>query len=556
MLALGLVFTACDLFEPGTGIGGGIPQETWEDLVVTGEDSEGKLVRIEFSRPAAKLALTLLTPSTLKDNDNYRIWHDNKLVSSGTIKVNGSTITFIPQTPASGNQFQATLTASGGVPSLNLPDGVVPSSTGGTITGFHITTGGGGVDNTAALAVAALLNSSNAVVDKGNVMIKGPVIVTKNIPVPANVKLIFNTRDDDEFKINRNVSVTLKGGIEVSSGNGVTVTGEGSLVLEGNSTVIRGKLNIGPGTTLDITGNAIVESGGILSLAGEETVDKTFNAKYSQSIRISGLDAVLKMSGTLAVKNGGRFQLPDPFQFDLTNIIGRIEIEAGGELILLTAEFGGTPTSPAAEPFLYPLIGTVGTKTTGFPIGADFVMDPALAESVPSRIAVKVNSGVPALELVTGSRATALGRLILDKYLDSRNPPYRLEVFVNYPFTVAENSVLQVGNSKDYNLHSSLMVTGPDFYNYKSGLKSGVLTNNGKILVFENSGVVECFGGYFSHNNKVYEYKTGSDSASNTLIEMTANDGGVAISTSDAIFSLIKVWKNSIWNSPPWLSIF
>jgi hypothetical protein len=300
-----------------------------------------------------------------------------------------------------------------------------------------------------------------------------------------------------------------------------------------------------------------------------------FNEKYSKSDTSSKVDAFLKLSGTLVVKKGGRFLLPDPFKFDIKNITGKIEVEAGGELIILTGDWGEDKDKLLFEdattkiydgkavPFLLPLIGTVSTETTGVPAGADFVMDPSSTAPAPSKITMKVNSGVPAFEL-TG-RAIALGRLILEKYFDKywinlveREPPFRLEVIINYPFTVLENSVLQVGNSNDMNMHTALMVTGPDFYNYTKDLKYGVLTNNGKILVFDNSAIMEGFGGFIDHKNKVFQY-AGSDSASTTFIDMKATYGTVWIygqtNNHDVkIDTIVKWWS---WEGkridPPWL---
>jgi hypothetical protein len=607
MLALGLVFNACELFKPGDGIGGGPTQETWEPLVVTGADSDSKTVRIVFTRPAKQA----LTPSTLKDDDNYEIFHNGQSVSSGTINITGSIVTFIP---ASGNRFQAAFTTSNGVTSLSLPDGVVPSATvaGGFITGFH-TTNGGGSDNSYALAVVSQLDSPNAAAEGGNVVIKGPVVVKKDVTIPAGVKLIFNTRDNDVFNINTDVKVTARGAIEVPAGKGVTIGGDGGLTIEGNLTVIRGKMNIAGGTTLEITGTTTIESGGLLLICGDGTVIKVYNEKYARSEQESAVDAVLKLSGTLAVKNGGRLQLPDTFKFNLKNVTGGIEVEAGGELILLTGEWVDDRSQPLAivgnwsvgwpkgnfspdmiingnyspimeigyssgypkipGPFLLPLIGTVNTETTGVPVGADFVMDPS-AKALPSKITMKVNSGVPAFEL-TG-RAIALGRLILEKYYDKywanlkeREPPFRLEVLVNYPFTVGENSFLQVGNSKDKSLQSVLMVTGPAFYNYTKDLKYGVLTNNGKILVLENSAIMEGFGGYIDHKKNILQYANNSDSASTVFIEMEQNYGSVWIYPNhspiswetDYLFridTIVKWWswggdKKIIPPNPPWL---
>jgi len=502
-----MVLAACDLFQGGTG-GGTTTQETPGDLVINGKDSESKPVRVEFSRPTAP-AKAALIPSTLKNNDIYKIFHNGVLVSSGIITINGSTVTFTPVSPYSGNPFQGTFgSSSSGISTITFPDGVIPLPN-GTITGFVSDGSGGGSNDSAAKTIVDQLNkdnanSTNAEVYKGNVLIKGPLTAIQNITIQDGVKLIFSAREEDEFTINSNVKVTARGGIEVPGGKGMTIAGDGSLVVEGNS-AISGKLNISKGTadgtTLDVFGNVTIESGGVLSLAGDATVVEVYNTKYSKidnaTLSSSSPDAILKMSGTLTVKRGGRFQIPDPTEFNLKKLTGGMVIESGGELIIVTCDRRGKKD-------LYPVIGTVDTGTEGFPVGADYVMDPNASPN--SKIEVRVNSGVPVLEL-TG-RAIALGRLIVKEYdYEHRKPPFRNDVWLVFPFTVAENSELQVGNSSEVN--SSLFITGSNgtVITIKS---TGVLTNKGRVLIFKNSGIVEWYGGFFNHNNRVFRQSNGT----------------------------------------------
>jgi len=490
ILTVGLVFTACDLIQAGTG--GTTSQETFDPLVITGKDSEGSPVIVKFSRPAT--GKQALTPSTLKDKDTYEIFHNSVLVSSGTITISGGTVTF---TPASGNPFLGTVGSSGGVSTVTLPNGVIPSSTGGTIAGF-VPDGGSNNGNSSsdAKAVAALLGS-NAEASGSTVVIKGDITVRSSINIPSGVKLVFNTNNNDFYIVNYTVSVAAGGGIEVPSGKSVNVVGAGALIVEGKST-INGRLNVGRNYdtgVLDISGGGTVftiDNGGVLSVLGGETVSKVGQIKYEKS-GAWGTDAVFKLSASLIVEKGGRFFMPDPTVFDVSNITGGVRVKAGGELILITADANG-------EEDLHPVIGTITTSTQGFPEGADYVMDPIS----DSRIDLSINSGVPALEL-TGN-ATALGRLVIEQKmdksestptpLDGRKPPYRLDVWLLYPLTVTETSVLQVGNSVD--LFTSLFITGAQ--HPIPGLKRGLLTNNNRITIFDGSGIVEWFGGYFNWN--------------------------------------------------------
>jgi len=129
MLAVGLIFTGCDLFEPA----GETTEEKYEKLIIRGTaeggTAERKEVRTEFSTTRT-IQKVIMTPQT---NDSYEIYYDNNRVSSGTISVTGntavSTIRFIP---SSGNQFNATLDTDKS--SLTFPIGI-PLST-GTIMGY------------------------------------------------------------------------------------------------------------------------------------------------------------------------------------------------------------------------------------------------------------------------------------------------------------------------------------------------------------------------------------------------------------------------------------
>ena len=517
ILAVGLVFTTCDLLknpdEGGT-------QEPLDDLVINGKDADGRDVQFIFSPAStagiASIASTAKATMKPKTNDTYKIFYGGKLVSSGKISMSGTTV--IVFTPTSGPTFTGNYTSGNNLLTFTSE---IPLEGGGSIKGFQPVNGGSnGTDSSAAAkAVEADFNSSNAVAVGSTVEIRGPLTVTKNVNIPSGVKLIFNAREDDEFRINNRISVTAKGGIEVKSGRGVSVVDDGQLIVEGNST-ISGRLNIGKGNetgTLDIfgTGNEFtIKSGGVLSLLGDETVAKVAQLKYGRTyINPLGPDAVFKLSGSLVVESGGRFQIPDPTGFEVGSITGVIKIKAGGELILVTADPNGIKD-------LHPLIGVLSTATEGFPVGADYVMDPV---NTDSRIEARINSGVPAFEL-TGS-ATALGRLIVQRkiandasgkatsdFLDERPIPYRQEVWLLYPFTVTANGDLRVGNSSDRkgNLTSWILVTGDLVPT--GGLRRGVLTNNNKIGIFQNCGIMEWFGGYFNHGGSGKVTKIGGGS--------------------------------------------
>ena len=531
IFAVGMTFSGCDLFTPSGGSTQGT--ETYGDLIIEGEDSERNPVVIRFSTTRLVKKVTM---TSLEDGDSYEIHHKNVKVSFGDISVSGSTPKTVQFNPKNGDSpFTGTYNSGKDLSFTNNQINTSPP-----IKGFQVKTENN-PDNSTTQKVVEQFGSDVASVDgSGNVVIdfRNSLRVKENITLPAGVKLIFNTRDDDSFIINGNVKVTAKGGIEVPSGRGLTVISDGSLVVEGSSSIIRGKLNIGEGTTLDISGSVTIESGGLLSLAGEANVGNVSNLKYPKSSGsnppkwpVSGADAVFKLSGSLVTKKDGRFQIPDPTCFDVKNITGVMKVESGGELILVTADKNG-------EKDLHPLIGTLSTATEGVPVGADYVMDPAL--NPESRIEARINSGIPVFEL-TG-RAVALGRLIFDP-----PRPSRLQVYVVYPFTVAKDSVLQVGNSTD--LFTSLLISGPDFF--MGGINKGVLTNSnsGKILIFENSGIVEWYGGYFDHKNRVFLYRN-SDIASTTPADTGSAKGKLDNNGKE---TRVKWWKNGVWNVP-WLT--
>ena len=244
--------------------------------------------------------------------------------------------------------------------------------------------------------------------------------------------------------------------------------------------------------------------------------------------------------------------MPDPFKFNVNFITGMIKVESGGEFILVTAD-------PNSKLDLHPLIGTEYTATLGAPIGADFVMNPAKIKPeswIEVRFSGKGNP-IPALEL-TGE-ATALGRLILDKAYkqnnsnyDRREPPFRFEVWLTYPFTVTKNGTLLVGNlAEEPNLHSSLQVTGMNCP--IAGINKGVLTNNGQVKVNKKNAIVEWFGGYFNHNVQVFDptapldarvvlgYFYKNNSAVNTITNNSSTVPKIDVSVD------VRVW------SPEWL---
>jgi len=515
-----MVFSGCDLLTPVDDSGGNGTQNTVDNLVITGEDSLKKKVVITIKRPPAQRA-----PLTPQDGDTYDVNYDNAVVSSGTITVaasgNGKEITFIP---TNGTQFKGTYTGGN---NLSIQGGNIPGT---PIQDFKPVENGNNGGSSTADAVVRALGGKNVEAKGGIVYINGDVTVPGSVDIPDTIKLVFNSRDNASFIINNtttsdvNVSVTARGGIEVPQGRGVTtLKGTGTLIVEGDS-AINGRFIVDGVTTLDIIGNATIEDGGRLELTGGKTVKRVATEKYSINNTPDGADAVFRMRGNMIVRNGGRFQMPDPYQFDTNDITGVIKVESGGELILVTAD-------PNGKSDLHPWIGTDYTMTQGAPIGADFVMYPDNKQP-ESWIEVRFSGkdkAIPVLEL-TGN-ATALGRLILDeeynknnKPNDQRKPPYRFEVWLTYPFTVTAKSALTIGNSGERNLFSALLVTGDNSYNLPTpsppatppnppstakikGINKGVLTNNGSILVSKKNAIVEWFGGYFNHNDKVLNPK-------------------------------------------------
>jgi len=522
-----LVFNVCDLIAPVE-----CPddeQDTIENLVINGKDAKDKDVIITFSRPVqtaqtTQKAVVQLIP---QNGDAYEIKYDGQVVSSGSITVSGTTILF---SPANGN-IPFTGTYGGGKVLSFPPDGIIPGT---PIAGFKLNNGSNG-GNSEAYAIARAWGTNATAV--GNIVyVNGDITVLNDITISNSVTLVFNARDNNPFTIgtantNTNTRVTVKGGIVVSEGRGVTLKGSsGTLVVEGeessgSASTINGKLIVYDGATLDIAGDVTILKGGLLALEGHKTAENVAYFKYKHlypPYYTGREDANFKLRGKMSVENGGRLQMPDPYQFDVKYITGVIEVKPGGELILVTSD-------PKGNYDLHPLIGVLSTATQGAPVGADFVMTPS---DTNSKIVIRISGGnVPALEL--SGNATALGRLILDDNHgiydeDDRKPPYRFEVWLTYPFTVTASGFLAIGNSEAVNLRTTVLVTGEDFssiedtsgssltgpstadtdststgriYGIKRGINKGVLTNNNRIQITNKNAIVQWFGGYF---NSIY----------------------------------------------------
>ena len=477
ILAVGFGLTGCDLFKPA---GESESTETVEPRTIKGTDLKGLPVVIEFTRPSKKA----IDPA---NGDKYKITHDGVKASEGDILVRGTTITFYPKD--GGDNAKFTGTYKGGE-DLTFPNGIIPLADG------DISFKPGSNNNSDAQRVAYELGD-NATVDGNNVVIDFKIWVNKNIDVPAGVKLVFNTRGD-EFIISKGVSVSAGGGIEVRNARSVKINGGGKLVVDGSSTlrgtmtvqengilehsggtltIEGGRLEIEDSGTLDMSGSIIIEKGGVLSVSGSRT-EALSKVRYDDpTANLTGdkdelKDATFKGNGSLTVRNGGRFLMPDPACFPLANLRGEMEVEAGGEMIIYT----GTPPPYNIDKRLHPLIGTLATAVD-VSVGADFVMDPAANPG--SKINVKVVSGKPVLELK--GRATALGPINPN---DDEEPDHvfssgaRSYVFVTYKFSVAADSILVVGNST--NRYSSLLIW-----------EGGSLTSigNARILVFAKNGI-------------------------------------------------------------------
>jgi len=135
ILAAGLVFTGCDLINGAGGAdngkdnnGGGGTQEPYDNLEITGEDSNGNAIKTIFSTTRKLSRGTVMTPQS---DDSYKILSGATEISNGQIKVSGSLVTF---TPANGNSpFEAVLVNNSNNHILNFPSGI-PTSSGPPIT--------------------------------------------------------------------------------------------------------------------------------------------------------------------------------------------------------------------------------------------------------------------------------------------------------------------------------------------------------------------------------------------------------------------------------------
>jgi hypothetical protein len=127
ILALVLVFTGCDLFQESAGGGGS--GETYADLTITGNATDGKIVETIFSTTRGPGKAVMPKPET---GDTYKILHDNKEVSRGGIELQGNIVTFKPS--SGGSSFEAILGSVNSKYVLNFPDGII--SSGGSNIGY------------------------------------------------------------------------------------------------------------------------------------------------------------------------------------------------------------------------------------------------------------------------------------------------------------------------------------------------------------------------------------------------------------------------------------
>jgi len=136
ILVIALVFgtiTCGDNSAGGSGSGSNIQQETETPLQFKGKTADGDEIIIEISRTAIK---AVITP---KDGDYYVIKKNGAVISSGIIKINGSSVTFIPN---SGASFEGSLDTYNVTLVINIPEiGNITMASGGegksvTITGL------------------------------------------------------------------------------------------------------------------------------------------------------------------------------------------------------------------------------------------------------------------------------------------------------------------------------------------------------------------------------------------------------------------------------------
>jgi len=526
ILAAGLAFTGCDLLESPDGPGS--TEETYSPLTIQGQDTDGKTVEIIFSTKRT-FTKQVLTPAS---DDTYAIKKNGAELSAGDIKVASSEITFNPKSGAS-SPFKATY--SGG--KLAFDGNTIPLD---TPVGFKPIENN--VTNTTAEGIAKILGS-NAEVNGNDVVISGTVTVRENLEIPAGIKLIFNTREKDQFLLDgeKKVEVTAKGGIEVRSNRAVQVVDNnknvGRLIVERDSTINgtlsvadattmeiasgatvtignRGNLNIEGGATLNVLGNVTIDNGGTMLVTGDATRE-TVNDKYikaadttqQQKTKTDKKDGILKggSGSSLVIKNGGTLLIPDPSAYDLGDVKSEITVQAGGQVIALTVEppdassataSNGSSDTTTYKPRSAPLIGTTSTAVDNF-LGADFVMEPG----ADSKIVITVKQGDPELTLV--GKAVALGAVNYSNVTAAG----RDKVWLTYKFTVDDNSVLEVGGTTKW--FSEVRVTGSQFT--VQGRKSGQLINRGKILIYgkqsgaqSGSGIIKWYNGVFTDNKRVY----------------------------------------------------
>jgi hypothetical protein len=117
LLALALMFAGCDLFSDLFN-GDDDGQTTYTPLVIPGKDSTGRSVTATFTRPPlAKAAIPIIDPL---QGDSYEIKRDNSVVSSGTIALTGTAITFIATSGPGGSGTYTT----GGDLAFSLTSGI------------------------------------------------------------------------------------------------------------------------------------------------------------------------------------------------------------------------------------------------------------------------------------------------------------------------------------------------------------------------------------------------------------------------------------------------
>ena len=191
--------------------------------------------------------------------------------------------------------------------------------------------------------------------------------ITNNLGAGGN---LVDTATENKIIITGSVKVTGNSKVPVGKTLEIQAAGGELLVPAGITVTVSGtKTTLDVKGTLKVDGDVIVENGGILDVCADATIEALKNKKAA-----SNSDGVLKGSGTITIKSGGKMYIPDANggQFTLSEVTGAIEVEANGELFIV----GVDPNHDKVR-MEWPWIGTKQTKVTGNSevLGADIIVE-------------------------------------------------------------------------------------------------------------------------------------------------------------------------------------